>query len=136
MRASLKPGPETAERPGEAELAKIREDALEAEVVADDEMMETFERPSETVLIEVAAKIGEENVEEQTQSSDIGGGEVKEKTEPDLTDIMAVLNKTELDLSSCSKENLLQMYERLSSHQKEVDKFKENITKILFGKLQ
>ena len=122
--------------------------------VKDIEEAETIEKPVETEQDEeTAAKIGkDEEKKEQDIDTDAKEGEKNEDT-PDQEkekikegsvshsthekkDIMAVMNDTELDLSSQSTKDLIELYERISSHQKEVDQFKDNISKILFARMK
>ena len=125
----------------------------------DVEAAETIEKSVETEQDEEAAKLVEdeknEEEEQKEPSSDVNEkmGEKKEEApvhEEDkmkeasnqtpsaapVTDIMAVLNDTELNLSVQSTKDLIELYERFSSHQKEVDQFKDNISKILFGRMK
>jgi len=127
----------------------------------DVEAAETIEKSVEMEQDEEAAKLVEdeknEEEEQKEPSSDVNEkmGEKKEEApvheeEEDkmkeasnptpsaapVTDIMAVLNDTELNLSVQSTKDLIELYERFSSHQKEVDQFKDNISKILFGRMK
>ena len=86
---------------------------------------------------EAATNRDEESKEEEAkeQSCDIIDEE-EEKKELDLTNIMAVMNNTELDLSSLPTWTLVELYGKFSFHQREVEQFKENISKIIFGRIK
>lgn len=71
----------------------------------------------------------------QEQSSDLNEKE-EEKNDLDLTNIMAVMSDSELDLSSLPTGTLVEMYERFSFHQREVNQFRENLSKIIFGRIK
>ena len=88
-------------------------------------------KEDETETVSAANPIVEDNNENDiVQDNGNGLNEPSEETNPevDLSKIMAVLEKTDLDLTKCSNESLKRLYNQAET-------FKGNVAKILFGRL-
>ena len=88
-------------------------------------------KEDKTETVSAANPIVEDNNENDiVQDNGNGLNEPSEETnsEVDLSKIMAVLEKTDLDLTKCSNESLKRLYNQAET-------FKGNVAKILFGRL-
>ena len=141
---SMSPAVESSEASSELKISdENASELVKPTMINDDEAdegqnMETNEGSDDTEQgKEAATNRDDENKEEeaQEQSSDITDNE-EEKKELDLTNIMAVMNNTDLDLSSLPTWTLVELYGKFSFHQREVDQFKENLSKIIFGRIK
>lgn len=121
---------------------EVASELVKPPMVDDASEMETNESCNGTEADdEGAAKTTDDKKEEeeeeaaQEQSSDLNEKEER-KNDLDLTNIMAVMSDSELDLSSLPTGTLVEMYERFSFHQREVNQFRENLSKIIFGRIK
>lgn len=96
-------------------------------------------------LQEMETDVNEENDGSEDLERSAANGEIKEpaqdqgetpaSVEVDVSDAVAVLSNTHLNLSKYSNEDLNQLFKNLCDHSRKVETLKENVTQVLFERL-